>query len=770
MKYIIYVICFILIQSTHILAQDKIAEKIQFWNEINNCDYSQQLVPYRGENNLLTLINENGKEVTEYKFDYINYSYCMLYRVGINNLYGIVDNTGNEIIPISYARLEILTSQLILAQKSDGTTGLINNKNEIIIPFANREYEYRHHKWIIYKENELLGLFNEKGKLLISNKYEEIVLLNDNYWRVKKNGLYGIIDSNNKEILPIQNNIVYELYNLNSAGEYSEVSGSRCNLNDIYIKNAFTNETNHYLQTRIDNNNERNYLNEEITTENTVYKCKKINKKDQLLICSKQSNYLSKQYDEIFPFQFGYAVTKNNNLYGIINSEGKELIPNEYISLKHYENETYKAKKGSQYYSITISKDAVKIIYNKFDFIKLENSLNFQIYKNYKYGFADKRLKPLSPIIYDSIYFFSPHIYVVKNNDKYGLTNENGKVIIPIAYQGFKVSKFNDSVFFAKSNNHWKIINSLNKSIFESDFDDIEPIKFSDKNAVLILNKNQKFGIGDTKGNIILVPQFDKIHSFEKIKRLGISNKEDVLNKLNINVSKSHFAKVEIDNKFGLINETGKIFLEPIFDDFKINEMFRDNKSILSINGHFGVINEYFETIIPFEYDKIKQLKDGFFVRKNKKVGCINIQGKFILDTLYDEIKNDGLLLWGKINNIYTLQNDKILSITEPIVKVQYYKGITLLKLNNGLYHAINNSAKVITTKPYSNINFIQKDEKLAFVDEKYCGIMTKEGNEIFRVKGTEIVLVVDDSTKYKVQKANGKFYFVDLLGNKCKQ
>jgi len=105
------------------------------------------------------------------------------------------------------------------------------------------------------------------------------------------------------------------------------------------------------------------------------------------------------EYDQVLNFIRGFALVKLNNKWGIINENGKEIIPPKY--------------------------DDVNVFSNGFAQVKLNN----------KWGFVDINGREITDIKYDSVDNFKYGYSGVKLNGKWGIINELGREVVPIKYE-----------------------------------------------------------------------------------------------------------------------------------------------------------------------------------------------------------------------------------------------------------------------------------------------------------------------------------------------
>ena len=98
------------------------------------------------------------------------------------------------------------------------------------------------------------------------------------------------------------------------------------------------------------------------------------------------------------------------------------------------------------------------------------------------------------------------------------------------------------------------------------------------------------------------------------------------------------FAKVELNGKYGFINQKGEEII-PLKYDWAYN--FKESFSIVRLNGKYGFINQKGEEIIPLKYDLLDDFKEGFArVKLNSKYGFINQEGEEVISLKYDWVSS----------------------------------------------------------------------------------------------------------------------------------
>lgn len=116
-------------------------------------------------------------------------------------------------------------------------------------------------------------------------------------------------------------------------------------------------------------------------------------------IINAQSTEISAKYDKIGKFEKGVAIVRKNDMVGVINSDGKEIIKPEYDKISGFGNDgiAYTHKKGLV-------------------------------------GLISREGKVIVDNVYDYIGHFKSGNAIVKNKGLSGVINKEGKIIVDIKY------------------------------------------------------------------------------------------------------------------------------------------------------------------------------------------------------------------------------------------------------------------------------------------------------------------------------------------------
>ena len=217
--------------------------------------------------------------------------------------------------------------------------------------------------------------------------------------------------------------------------------------------------------------------------------------------------------------------------------------------------------------------------------------------------FYDKIISEEPPCDWFSIYngelLKDTAIFIVQENQKYGLLNSNSEIIIPIKQD--KIHILGNLTFIVQSNNKetikYALYNKEGKVLLPYHSDKLEVlssnlIRRNNKNGVYILNS-----YGAQISNI----------AYKKIE----SNYSPILSPPFYNAYLS-------DGKCGYYNHEWKEILPCIYDCIKF-PLIKDNIIAVSMHGKFGIVNFDNKALTEFIYDTAEDAQKALFQQIEKK-------------------------------------------------------------------------------------------------------------------------------------------------------
>ena len=379
----------------------------------------------------------------------------------------------------------------------------------------------------------------------------------------------------------------------------------------------------------------------------------------------------------------------------------------------------------------------------------------------------------------------SSSYFLINENNKWGVIDNNSKIIIEPTYSDAIIIPDNkQDIFICTYNANYedgtyetKVINSKGKEIF-TEYDKILPLENYDENNnlwyeenVLIVEKDNKYGLINFKGNEILEPIFDKIYTLKGNKNSLITEKE---------------------GKKGLVNHLGLQVIENKYDEIK--SLGKNTKSyIVTLNNKYGI-----DGILDCKYQDIKQIdnKEIFCVKEKGKYKVINAEEKKVFNEKFDNIETikDNIIVYKYKDTYcaYDVVNEKKLTKTYKTLKYTD-NGLFIARTKNN-YGIIDTNEKIAIEEEYSNINFYEdigiyelegKDLEVNIIlnseleeiirgiisetnyEKSYIKLWTEEGYGYYNLKGERLEMkdILTNSNLF-LSKKNNKYGFVDEEGN----
>ena len=254
--------------------------------------------------------------------------------------------------------------------------------------------------------------------------------------------------------------------------------------------------------------------------------------------------------------------------------------------------------------------------------------------------------------------------------------------------------------------------------------------------------------------------------------------------------------KFKKDNKYGLIDLNGKIIVKPIYDDIS-NMPYKEGELIVKQNDKYGVINIKGTVLVEIKYDSItgdnyysketEYKEDGYIVgiktEEGFRYGYINAEGKMFLKTEYNKVyrmtdieETDSYLVAEKSGQAGLYKNDK--NILEHQYQGIEYDDINKLLVveKNAKYGVMDITGKVILTVDYDTIDiegiyiYGDKDNQTFVYDTKGNKQDTPKYSSVIPTENEKYNITIDNNGKYGIETKEGqilvtnKYNYIEYL------
>lgn len=520
-------------------------------------------------------IEEEGRKYEIAKVSQYNY-----FILKHNNKYGVIDRNGDIVVSADYDEVIIPNPEKnIFICYSNKDAKVINNNNEEIfknynmveaIRLKNIASDLMYEKSVLkFCKDGKYGLIDFQGKEIEKPIYEEIDGLpyKEGELLVKQNGKYGVININGNKLIDIQ----YDQINVD--GYYVENEGYK---NSGYIVAIKTEEG--YRFGYIDNKGkvliktDYNKLNRVINIEdNNIYLIGA--KNGQFGVIKNENSIISNEYQSItYDANNKVFVVEKSKKYGIIDLEGKQIVPVKYNQIDiigvylYAQNEQGTTVYNSNGTEANINSNiAILNTSNEKYRIRINNE------NGTKYGIINKEGKKIVEEKYNYIsYLYDNYFIVSQENGKLGVIDDKDNIKIEIKYDALQkieetdlikatITKDNTTHIFykdmteilnmknaiiEKQNDYIKIYNDDESKYISLEGKELKNIDIYSQNKLFTAVQNNKWGYVDINGNVIVEYKYEKATEFNDC----------------------GFAAVKRNGKWGAINEDGKEVVDTKFE------------------------------------------------------------------------------------------------------------------------------------------------------------------------------------------------------------
>ena len=601
---------------------------------------------------------------------------------------------------------------------------------------------------------------------------------------VRKNGKQGLIDSVGNEIVPAVYSDIWKTAKSDSV----EVNawGVRFANSNVWVK--LSPKYSHCFHRSLDSRN-LGIQDRFIAVRNG--KVGFVNRFDDEVIEAK--------YQHVWNFYNGRAAVQQNNKVGLIDLNGKVVVPIIYKGVTYFDKGVALAMPGNGK-TIFIDTTGQQIVTDAFDIVidNIQPSSNGSRFKtvcqplnlfgrvdgiyefqfsddlisvakrdtikvnNYpvelKYGYMNSKGRLVIDFLFSETTPFKYGLAIVKFEDFYGMIDTTGNWIIDPMYS--KLESFNQFSWFKGTNVHKEkvVLHKIGQRVEATSYQMVHNldkwpyINSTDTYAYFVVEQDKHFGVVDTNNRVLIPVIYDK---YELTKLGYVFWKEGKASFWNLN-----FEKLDIGTY-----DTLSVYLN----------VYSDSYVAIKKNGKWGFVNFTITNAMPvYVYDSIYQPIDGQYkhlivVKKGEYFGCCNNSGKEIFAPVYK-------LAPKLINNlaIMLIKDNKVLAINknnEHLSTILCYlpKNVFIVEqkhADTGIkYCNLQDKKGTVLSKNYDAMQWYG-DAKTTFIvaqNGKLCGLLNLKGQEITPLKYTRIssfndgLAIVDSAGLKGLVDKNGK-------------
>ncbi|WP_193778007.1 WG repeat-containing protein [Psychrobacter sp. FDAARGOS_221] len=351
-----------------------------------------------------------------------------------------------------------------------------------------------------------------------------------------------------------------------------------------------------------------------------------------------------------------------------------------------------------------------KVMFQHLSHVYLTKNLDIIAKQNDKSGVIDKTGKVIIPFEYDSIYTYQD-AFVVKKDKLFGFINRQHQALTSDEYYFDncklkliqRASAYQPLIGYKKTGAYtgkWGALDSEGQVVIPFDYDSIGEV--TDNYSIASgkfykVKKDDYWGIIDSKGNTILPPHYQRIRWFNTSQNLFYVIKNN--QKFVVDASQN----IIIDGNIGsiqFIDADGEESYS-VYDDEVHDGSVRP--AIIEIDGKYGLFDSSGRQLLPARYEAMQNLYSlGLLqVEKDGKQGVIDLKGSTVIPAKFDELDPVNINIKGEdlshLRYFIAKQNGKfgLLSIDNTQVLPFEYDSMT--------YNVFTLPNRLIVSKPINN-------------------------------------------------------------------
>lgn len=376
------------------------------------------------------------------------------------------------------------------------------------------------------------------------------------------------------------------------------------------------------------------------------------------------------------------------------------------------------------------------------------------------------------------------------HEENFGVIDKKGNIIIEPIYSNVVIPRHSKDIFFCYSDNiRYKVLNKEGTELF-TEFEEVTPIIGSlveryEYRELLRYKEQGKYGLIDTESNRITRAIYDKIEALDddyRTYRVVLNDKvglldpkgkvllkpryDDIVASASFNFS-ADFGSVGYElkevtpneEKYGFASNTGKVLLKPRFESvIKADISSSDYYIIVQEKGRKGLYKNN-KRIIDSKYQEIICGTTSIVVKEYGKYGLYSLEGQELINPRFDQYKMFGkyvTLVDGEKEYTYDGVGNQVAGSEFMIISDVPDKNYIIVSDSNNKKTLIIDG-RVVQDRydeiiyAFDDFFIFQKDEKMGVLQVNKGVILDPEYDYINNIYGTNIIKAIKgkESTMY---------------------
>ena len=350
-----------------------------------------------------------------------------------------------------------------------------------------------------------------------------------------------------------------------------------------------------------------------------------------------------------------FVFLHKNGLYGLLDENGNELVPAEYLHIDKVRDGMIPAyTKEKVFVFLDESGKKIKdVSFYDINPLYTQDLLGVADVKSGKWGFVDKNLNYVIEPQFDAIGYFVDGIVGAKQGELWGIINKSGKYILEPQFKGDELEDYDQGTLVVSKGGKIRIIDVKNAKMLKAEYDtlygmtDGKAIVGKDSSIYLnswenkelfLMKKPSRILYDIYEGNVIGNKRFylkydEKDEKDEHFAVFDSSTGEKICDKImnhsdemdeNCNVKETPY----YDEKAAEENEQKKYGR---YDE--VRHGLYETSTSFKQNGKWGFLDEDGNVVIPAEYDSVSPFYfDAAYARQGDRRFIIDRSGRKIVE------------------------------------------------------------------------------------------------------------------------------------------
>jgi WG containing repeat len=448
-------------------------------------------------------------------------------------------------------------------------------------------------------------------------------------------------------------------------------------------------------------------------------------KENARLICEEcQWGYLDTAANLRIKPQFDYAldlvnevgIVKCGNKWGVVNRQGKQVIPCNYDEIHFLENTDNKiirlyVQKPKYGLIDTLGQLAVGAMYDQIGSF-CENRL--AVMRAGLWGYANNEGTEVIPCRFRQVNDFSEGLAAAKLGRFWGYIDKQGNVVVDFKYKS--AGKFQGGMAVVQTEKGFGYINSKDQWEIPAIYDEAQDFE----KGVARVRITDRWGMIDRQNNWVLRPRYHSITAFNQHglavaaasddgKRQTLINRQGlpIMNQTydEIQPFQEGMAVVRRGNNYGYIDTSGKLKIEALYNRA---EPFSEGRAAVYKDGACGYISASGDQVSEFSFTRCQDYSDGraIVLQGSRKTGLVDQDGKLVIEPGMNR-----LLGFSEGLGLARDEQYRFYYITEHAGMYNgyfqkagtYHHGVAVVQIN-GKWGIINRRGMEVVTPKYSQI------------------------------------------------------------------